>query len=252
MRARCLLAGMLAMTSTSALAQDRAPDAATRARSLFEEASRAREEGRWADARELLEQSLEADPRFSTAWNLVTAYERTDDLVAAEGLLERIRDGETGPIDERAARSVEERLAEIGRELATIVVLGPAGETGDVTVGGERAVPLDPHGRARLRVVPGVHVVALEATGGRRAESSVEVGRGETRRVRLALVTLSRASGPSEPAPPQDEDGSLSSSPWLWVAIGAVVIGGAAVAAVLLVDGPVSDPVQADFQAPPL
>ena len=249
----CVVITTLVAAPSLAAAQDGDRDAADaeRARALFEEASRAREDGRWADARTLLERSLEADPRFSTAWNLVTAYERTDDLVAAERLLERLRDGETGPLDARAARSVEERLAEIAAELSTIVVLAPAGEPGAIVLDGEARFPVSAEGQARLRVVPGVHVVAFEASDGRRAESSVEVERGATRRVRLALVTLSSTARPSREDRGGD-DGSIWESPWLWAGVGAIVIAAGVVAAVLLVDGPVRDPVQADFQPPPL
>jgi hypothetical protein len=223
-----------------------------RARALFERASAARAAGDWEEACRLLEESLVAYPQFSTAWNLVTAYERNDDLVRAERVLERIRDGEVGEVSAEERSGVLERLSVIGAELSTIVILGPEEPEATLEIDREDVGALDPRGRARVRVVPGTHVITLATRDGRRTEASVSAERGETRRVRLALAALAPVGGSGrDPAPPvEDDGGSVFESPWLWIAVGALLVAGGVTATVLLVDGPTRDPVTADFQIP--
>ena len=229
----CLLA------SPPALADDR-----DRARELFEQAAGARAEGRWEEARRLLEQALAAYPQFPIAWNLVTAVERTGDLPEAERLLERMRDGELGTMSAAEQESVLVRLDEIGARLATLRVV-TSGDADTVTVDGS-AVPLGTTGHARVRVIPGTHELSMLTGDGRRLDRTVDVAAGETQRVLLAAPELTDPATPVEE--PADEDGSVWQSPWLWVVVGAVVLGGAATAFVLSMDGQ-GDPVGADFEA---
>ena len=164
-------------------AQDRA-----RGRVLFEEATAAREEGRWADVRTLLEQSLGVYATFSTAWNLVTALEQLDDLAAAETQLLRIRDGEYGALDEDRTRAVTERLARVTGELGTIVV-----EVGvrDVVVrlDGVERERTDTSGRSTFRAAAGSHVVVIASDEGQAAERELDLERGETRTIRFTLAS---------------------------------------------------------------
>lgn len=229
----CLLA------SPVARADDRA-----RARALFEQAAEARAAGQWEEARGLLEEALEAYPQFPIAWNLVTAVERTGDLPAAERLLERMRDGELGTVSAEERESVLLRLDEIGARLATLRVV-TSGSGGTVTVDGSDAVELDDSGRARVRVIPGTHELSMVAADGRRLARTVDVGAGETLRVVLSAPELAEPALP--PEEPLDEGGSVWESPWLWVVVGAIVLGGATTALVSM-DGQ-GDPVGADFEA---
>jgi hypothetical protein len=160
-------------------------DPETRARALFEAATRAREAGDWLATRRLLSQSLEAFPRFPTAWNLATASERTDDLSDAERILERIRDGEFGELDPEQRRSVASRLDAIAPRLATLNLAVPR-EIDHVEVDrGEVPRVVDAPGRLRLRLSPGNHEVAITLPSGARVERSVELQAGASVRLRL-------------------------------------------------------------------
>jgi hypothetical protein len=222
----------------SAHAQDR-----ERARQLFEQAARARNEGRWEDVRSLLEASLFAYPQFSTAWNLVTAIERIGDLPGAENLLVRLRDGGVCELTGEEQESVAERLDEVARRLATLLVVAPDAR-GDAELDGTTRVELDEEGRARVRVNPGSHELVVVNEAGARIERAVEVAAGETLRVRLEPPRLSHLGGGGE----TDEPRPAWRSPWLWTGVGAAVAGGIALALALTLDRHPS-PLPGDFEA---
>lgn len=236
-----------------------------RARQLFEGATTAREAGRWDEARQLLEQSLSASPRFTTAWNLVTVLEHERDLAGAEQLLERIRTGAFGALDAERTASVTARLAELTPRIATLDITSPEAAGGEVRVAGRLVARLDASGRARVRVSPGAPLVSVTSTDARTAERSVTVGPGETLAVELELglrpfrtdvvpETPERRNHPIEGPPEEDDEarGSFWSSPLPWVVIGAVVVVGTAVTLGLTLDGGTEDPVGADFRSEPL
>lgn len=240
-----LVVVFIAMAAT-AHAQDR-----ERARELFERASEAREAGRWQEVRTLLEEALELYPRFSTAWNLVTAIERTGDLPAAERLLERVRDGETGALSADERRSVAARLDEIASRLATLIVVAEGARDG-VELDGTTRVALDAAGSARIRVNPGTHDLAIVSGDGRRVERTVDASAGAVVRVRLATPEeerVERTLSPRRPTRAGAGESSVWESPWLWVGIGAAVIAGAAVTVLVLTGEQTADPVAADFTA---
>jgi hypothetical protein len=158
------------------------------AQQLFARAAEARDAGRWAEARDLLTQSLEAFPHFPTAWNLATALERLDDLAGAERVLARLERGELGAISERETRSVRERREALARMLGTLVVtVSPASAERVVLDGAVEAALRD--GRAELRLVPGTHVVSAQA-GEATVDETVSIVATETTRIHLALRAI--------------------------------------------------------------
>jgi hypothetical protein len=178
-----IVAGLIALGSgvgapSTARAQDR-----ERARQLFEEAAVARAESRWEDVRRLLEESLRLYPRFSIAWNLVTALESVDDLPAAERLLIEIQQGAYGPVEPAARGGVQARLAAISRELGTLVVA--SSESAAVSIDGDRDVAVAGGTPLELRIAAGTHVLIARAEDGRALERSIDVERGDTRTLRF-------------------------------------------------------------------
>jgi len=222
-------------------------DQTTEARRLFEQASRARDAGHWSEARSLLERSLAASPRFSTAWNLATALERTDDTVGALELLLDVQAGRHGPVTDAERASLAERVAELSRHVGTVVVVVDA-PGADVRVGDRPPVRADASGRATVRVEPGALPISV-ADHGRRATRRVDVGAGTVHEIEIALPPP--IEGPrqaSAPRPRRRAEGGPS--PWIWVAVGAAVVAGGALAVGLAAGGGEDEPVDADFVAP--
>lgn len=232
------------------------PEDRERARALFEEAARAKSEARWADVRRLLQQSIEAYPQFSTAWNLVTADEELDDLPAAETLLIGLKNGAFGPLSAKELAAVNTRLEAVARELGSLAIdVGAAGA--EVAIDGAPRGVADAEGRIELRVTAGSHIVVVRASDGRALERSVDVSRGDRRALRFSFPAPIAEAPPSAPAltlpapAPAEESGSVFSSPWLWVVIGALAVGGAAGIIGAAASGPWVF-VFGDFNVPPL
>lgn len=248
-----MIAGLLvALLSLSAVP----PEDKERARQLFEEAARAKSEARWVDVRRLLQQSIEAYPQFSTAWNLVTADEELDDLPAAEALLLGLKNGAFGPLSAKELAAVNTRLEAVSRELGTLAIETGAAGTQVAIDAAPRGI-VDEAGRIELRVTAGSHIVVVTSPDGRALERSVDVSRGDRRALRFSFPApiVSAAppiAPPIAPAPPEvEERQSLWSSPWLWIAVGALAVGGAAGIISAAASGPRA-PIPGDFNVPPL
>jgi hypothetical protein len=236
---------LVALIPSAATADDRAHGEA-----LFVQAAEARDAGRWGEARELLEESLAVFPHFPTAWNLVAALEETDDLPAAEALLERMLEGEFGALQSAERGSVTERLESLGARLGTVVAIVPPDAGATISVGGGEPREVDASGRVVLRLAPGL--VRVRAVAGDRSESrTVGVVATETRTLRFELPPAGTLVA-IEPAGAVSDDSSVWSSPWLWVTLGVLVVGAGVLAGVLLAGGGNDDPVSADFMSPPL
>jgi hypothetical protein len=174
------------IASTMFAATPPTPPDEEKARQLFKEAATAREEGRWPEVRKLLEASLEAHPQFATAWNLVSADERVDDLPAAEALLVRLKKGAFGALSPKELSAVDTRLSRIARSLGTIGV-AVSGGSGTVRLDGVDRGHIEADAEQDLRVAVGTHVLAIVAADGRSVDSSVQVAAGETRAIRIAV-----------------------------------------------------------------
>jgi hypothetical protein len=210
----------------------------------------AAEAGRFEEARDLLRESLDADPRASTAFNLALVLESTGELVAARALYDQLLASEFGALPEdRRARASERRTALSG-EIATLRISVTGAPRADVEVDGQpRGEARASGGALRVEVDPGAHVIRGVCEDGNRATLEVAVGRGEVRSVGLSFelpdVRVPDAAAGGTPEAPTDrgtDDGGVS--PWLWVGIGAAaVIAGAVVTIVLLAQPSASEPV---------
>jgi len=248
-RVRTVRALILLLAVSSLLPSVAAADDRARGQALFVEAAEARDQGRWADARELLEESLAVFPHFPTAWNLVAALEETNDLSAAEQLLERMLEGEYGTLQAAERGSVTERLESVGERLGTVVAIVPPDVGATIAVDDGDALEVDASGRVVLRLLPGL--ARVRAVAGERSETrTVGVVATETRTVRFELPPADALVVAEPDVAPADES-SVWTSPWLWVTLGVLVVGAGVLTGVLLASGN-EDPVPADFMSPPL
>ncbi len=226
------------VVASPAFAQDDAAetdeDAEAQAQRFFMEARDAFDEQRYADARRLLEESLELAPRPATAINLARVLrslgEHLEMIVTLDALLGE-RFGEVA--DDRRAEA-EELRREARATLAHIVVSASGEDSVSIRVDGIEVNELADGDEYEQELDPGEHVIVGVTDDGRLKEVDVDLAAGERREVALTFSPWTEAEGEEE-----DDEVSSGASPWVWVAIagGALAIGAVVLAVVLATSG---------------
>jgi hypothetical protein len=234
---------LLPILASPGSAQEPSSSEMAAARGLFRSALEHAEAGRWAEARADFERSYALARVPVTLFNLAGARAETGQLVAAAESYRRFLQ-EAG--EGRAARyrqAAERDLAQLEPRIPS-VRLEAEGLRDDDTL----QIDGDPITRAVLGVAfpldPGEHRVAVLRGGRTVHEEALVLTEGEARSITLrvpletAPAAVARATVSSEePSIPttsdEPEERGIVRSPWLWIAIGAVVIAGAVTAVVL-------------------
>src|SRR6185503_17459238 len=197
------------------------PDARTRAREKFVEASAAHERGDFQNAARLFEEAYRIVPRAAVKYNAGISWDRTGDHVRAADAYESALD--MGGLEEQEAVEARERLGALKRELGYVSIDEPVGGVATIAHVERATVPV------RLHVMPGTYHLRVESAG-RSAEQDVRAGAGEVVDVRLALPALpqppaavTKAALPPAPRKDRPEHRSSGPSPWAWVGIGGGV-----------------------------
>lgn len=225
-----LVALLLVSSSGVALAQS-SPDE-QRARELFVEARAAFDEGRYPEARQLLEESLELAPRPATAMNLSRVLRSMGELLSAETTLEELLGGGFGLVEGERREEASTLLEDVREEIGIITVSIVGVDDAQIQVDGVSAGSASPGAPLELRIDPGDHVVVASA-GSNRDERALTVGPGETHEIDLNI----------EVGEPPDEGGSILSSPWFWIITGVLVAGGVAAAVIVATRDQTADPI---------
>ncbi len=221
------------------------------ARDLFRSGLAHAEAGRWASARADFERSYRLARVPVTLFNLAGAQAETGALVAAaesyRSFLQVANEGRAA----RYRRAAEQALADLEPRIPSLRIEAPGLAEGDVLRIDDDVVSraalgvafrVDP-GEHRVEILRGERSVVREtlyvAAGGERALTLV-VPSLDTRpevvaRDQAGRDTLTEA--PLATNEPTRERRSLARSPWLWVAVGVVVIAGATTAVVLATRG---------------
>lgn len=196
---------------------------------LFRSGVQAARAGRWDEARQAFARSYETAAVPVTLFNLAGAQAELGQLVeAAESYRRFLPDSLRG----RARRHREEAQAALARLEARI-------PRARVDVQGEQPgdrVLLDGEVIAELTLVPldpGTHRFQVIREGRPVADRTIELPEGQTRSVRLDVVSplALRETDASPDRDADDERGPpLWQSPWLWSGVGAVVLVGVGVA----------------------
>jgi len=154
---------------------------------LLLSAEQAMKDGRFAEAREAFLDLWEATGERDAACNVGRLSFRIGDMVRAVEFLRRC--AATAREGDRDAKDVQIELAQARRQVTELRVPAPAGA--EVTIDGTS------RGKAPLvaYVAPGQHTVGISGAGGRKAETTVHAGAGETRVVDLHLKEPSGADG---------------------------------------------------------
>jgi hypothetical protein len=172
-------------SASSSFAQDGA--SAARARELFDQANQALGTGRFAEARDLLRESLALAPNVGSAFNLAVALRGTGEILEAVRVFDALLGGEHGALS-RDQRSEAERLLRATRgEIAVLHVSASGAERIEIRIDGTRVGDVGPGDRLEHQVDPGEHVVTASAPRRETAEAPVTLDRGGSRRVELAL-----------------------------------------------------------------
>ncbi len=199
-----------------ALAQEPAPH--DDARRAFLEGTAAADEGRWTDAVESFRRAYALSSSSVALFNVGFALRALGRYLEAahtfDALLAGTLDDETRAESERLRREVRSRLAHLelsgwpealDLELRVDARPRPAGQTLSL----------------RFELDPGDHSVSIRSAGYEPWEWAGALAAGETRQLQVTLLPTRR----SEAAPRS----TVASSPWLWAAIGVVLVASAAV-----------------------
>lgn len=169
-RSPLLLAALLAMAAPSlASAQQTTPAAEptraerAEARSLFEQARAAIQEGRFAAARDLLRRSLALAPNTGSAFNLAVALRGTGELRSAVQTFEALLAGEHGTLSAEQAREASTLMARTRADLAHLEVRVTGAPSVEVRLDGELVGEAPEGGTVQTDIDPGVHVLTASA-----------------------------------------------------------------------------------------
>lgn len=245
-----LLAALSNGLAERALAQDGGPSTdpsaseLSVAREQFQAGLRFAEEGQWEQAYEAFERAYRITRRPLVLLNLASAQTQTGRLVeAAQNYRTFLRDPAASSEEslraaaEQALQDVDRRIPRVTLQVADLregdLILLDNGSLSAAVVG--QSVPMNP-GSHTVRVVNG------ELTLGTQTFTVTEGSQTEV------AVSLERPAPPirrrldDPPPPPPRKESTVWSSPWLWTAVGAVVVGGAVTAIVLSTSSSGSEP----------
>jgi tetratricopeptide (TPR) repeat protein len=214
-------------------------EAETEARRLFDEGVAAFGREDYATALVAFERAYALSPRAFLLYNIGMCHRALLEFPDAIDAFRRYlaENGAATPPEQR--REVEAFITEMEASLAAVTIVVNVEGAALFVDGEEYAIAPLP---GPLRLAPGSHVLEARRDGYRDARLSISVMAGETLQVALALSPLPTSVTPptevGRPGPAaggeEEEEGSVAESPWLWIAVGAVLVGGAVTAGVLL------------------
>ena len=249
-RCSAALAVALSITASAARAQTPAPapapaappaaakDAAApkdpavveRADAAFEEGRELFDQGRFREACEKFELSMQLDPSPGTLLNLGNCYEPQGDLVRALALFEQAFADAQRSNDPRRKElwtdASRERIANLSRRVPQLSVRGAPSDA-EVSIDGNGQRP-----SGVLRINPGRHRIEVRAPGKQPFTQEFDIASGQ--RLAINVPPLEAEAGPAppppaapaEPAPPRDTS-TATYGPWPYVlgGTGAVLLG---------------------------
>jgi hypothetical protein len=184
----CVLLGVVC-TTHAALADSVAPKRAREpeARVLFERAVERLREGQFAEARDLLNQSLALVTNPGAAFNLAVAYRGTGESLRAAETLQELLAGHYGALERRQRLEVTALLRAVNAEIGTLEIRVSGAPGSQIRIDGRHVGDARDGEPFVSRVDPGERLVTASATDRVTAEQRVRVERGGTVRLKLSL-----------------------------------------------------------------
>jgi tetratricopeptide (TPR) repeat protein len=208
----------------------RDPAVVERADAAFEEGREFFDQGRFKEACEKFELSMQLDPSPGTLLNLGNCYEPQGDLVRALALFEQAFADAQRSNDPRRKElwtdAARERIANLSRRVPQLSVRGAPSDA-EVAIDGAAQRP-----SGALRINPGRHRIEVRAPGKRPFTQDFDIASGQ--RLAINVPALEAETGPAatpppapaEPAPPPDSS-AATYGPWPYVlgGTGAALLG---------------------------
>jgi hypothetical protein len=241
---KCALAALLVTSAMAGPAQAQSSNQLA-AESLFQEARRLLDEGKYKEACEKLASSQRLDPAAGTALNLARCYEKLGQVASAWA---RYREAAsiaqtTGQADRAAAARKGADALEASLPRLNIEAQQGSGAAGQKITRDREVVAPEAWG-IPVPVDPGTHVIEASAPGKTTWSTTVTIALRESKSVSVpalsddpstAAATLPATPPPSDPpattTPPPSDPGAASSSYWnlqrtAGVALGVVGVAG--------------------------
>ena len=178
---------VLAMTSATLGARAQEPSRRQEARALFDDAVRRLRAGHFAEARDLLNQSLVLAPNPAAGFNLGVAYRGAGESIRATEVLEGLLEGRYGQLGDAQRREVTELLRATRAEIGTLSIEARGAPVAQVRVDGRLVGDAHEGQPLEVRVDPGERLVVASATDREASEHRAHVRRGGRARVVLVL-----------------------------------------------------------------
>lgn len=232
----------------AALAQEPSPAEVEEARFHYEQGMHAVNAERWDEAIYSFERAYAAVPRPLILFNLGGAQLEAGRLAEALESYRRFLEDAGSDVRPQYRREAEAAIERLEPRLPRLTLSVSGAEPGDeVRLDGEALATSDIG--TEIRVSPGEHLAEVAREGDIVASERFELAEGASRRVSVTVPPPSSVAAPAaalEADPPdtaiEDEGGSILGSPWLWVAVVAVVGGGVIAGILLTRDDEPADP----------
>ena len=157
------------------------------ARALFERAAERLRAGQFAEARDLLNQSLALAAKPATAFNLSVAYRGTGESMRAAELLRKLRGGDFGQLEASQRQEVLGLLRAVEAEIGTLEVEARGAPDIQIRIDGRHVGNVSEGARGAFKSDAGERLVTASATDRVTAERRVRVQRGKRLRISFAL-----------------------------------------------------------------
>lgn len=218
----------LAAHTWTAPASEPTSAAKQEAKALYIAGNRAVEQGRWSDALVDFEKSYALSGVPAALFNVATTLRALGRHVESRDAFAQLLEKHKGKLDADVTKQAEQMYAEEKARVASLVVADLPGKKDDLKISLDGKTQKDDGDRPlAFEVDPGKHAVRVEEDKSKPFTWEGSLGDGEKKQITVKLVPEDKPVVAPPPKPEEPKSGSVWSSPWLWTAVGVVVVGGA-------------------------
>jgi hypothetical protein len=163
------------------------------ARVLFERAVQSLREGQFAEARDLLNQSLVLEERPATAFNLGVAYRGTGESLRAIDVLRDLLSERYGKLEAAQRREVSALIREVEREVANVEITARGADKIQIRIDGRHVGDLAGGETRVFRADGGERLISASAVDHVAGEKRVRLPRGKRAKVSFNLIPTREA-----------------------------------------------------------
>ncbi|MBI2394671.1 MAG: hypothetical protein HYV09_34200 [Deltaproteobacteria bacterium] len=195
------------------------------AKALYIAGNRAVDQGRWSDALVNFEKSYALSGVPAALFNVATTLRALGRHVESRDAFAQLLE-QHPKLDPEVKAQAEKMLDEEKARVASLVVADLPSKKDDLRVSLDGKVQKDDGARPlAFEVDPGKHALRVEEPKSKPYTWEGTFADGEKKQVTVKMVP---ADVPPPPKKPEEPKSSVWASPWLWTAVGVVIVGGAA------------------------